>query len=264
MEYLLLIAILPSIILGTFIYKMDVIEKEPKLLLMMLFILGVISTIPIVIVENLLLTAFPVEVVDFSTKMVVAFFQSFLLAALVEESYKLAFTYFYTWKHKEFNHIYDAIVYAVFVSLGFATIENLLYVFEYGFAVGIWRAVLSVPGHAFFAISMGLFLGKAKQAELMGDNNLCFKNKVYSLLFPVILHGTFNFCLYMENYVVFGFYIVFMIVLYVVSIINVNRIAKMSVMLYNNVQQEVVTNSFCPKCGSSVNSNFCSKCGLKL
>jgi RsiW-degrading membrane proteinase PrsW (M82 family) len=66
------------------------------------------------------------------------------------------------YNNKNFNEPFDGIVYAVIVSMGFATIENIIYVFQYGFATGILRLFTAVPAHAAFGILMGYFLGKAK------------------------------------------------------------------------------------------------------
>ena len=267
MSYLV-VAILPSILLGLYVYKMDVIEKESKMLLAILFVLGVVSTIPALFMEELLINIFPIEEIDMQTKIAAAFFKAFFMAGMVEESYKWALTYFYTWKHKEFNHIYDAIVYAVFVSLGFATIENIFYVTTFGFKVGITRAIFSVPGHVFFAVAMGLLMGRAKHAEIDGNSKLSRKYKIGSLAIPIILHGIFNFCLFMESDSLILFYIIFVISLYVFSIWNINKIAKTSTMLYTNTNEivDIPANSkkFCTTCSAMNKGFFCSNCGEKF
>ena len=119
---LLYLSILPSILLGFYIYKKDVVEKEPISLLIRSFIGGVVSGILVIILSIILkINEFPLET---STQIL---FYSFILVSLIEESIKFLITYLLTYKNKEFNYQYDGIVYASFVSLGFATLENILY-----------------------------------------------------------------------------------------------------------------------------------------
>ena len=89
---------------------------------------------------------------------------AFLVVAVVEEGCKFFFLYRRTWHDPNFNFRFDAIVYAVFVSLGFAAFENVKYVFSYGLSVALPRAILAVPGHMGFAVFMGIFYGRAKRA----------------------------------------------------------------------------------------------------
>ena len=71
----------------------------------------------------------------------------------------------FAWNHPAFDYRFDAVVYCVFAALGFAALENILYVAQFGFAVAVSRALLSVPGHCFFAVYMGIYLGQAKMVE---------------------------------------------------------------------------------------------------
>ncbi|MGQ9701154.1 MAG: PrsW family glutamic-type intramembrane protease [bacterium] len=56
----------------------------------------------------------------------------------------------------EFDEVMDGIVYCVASSLGFATVENIIYVLDRGAGTGILRAFLSVSGYAFFWCIDGL------------------------------------------------------------------------------------------------------------
>src|SRR5574344_2414571 len=85
-----------------------------------------------------------------------AFF-SFVLSAIPEEVFKFLFLYWIVWKNKNFNEYFDGIVYAVFVSMGFACVENLLYVFQFGLSIVPQRTVLTVPTHFFCAVMMGYY-----------------------------------------------------------------------------------------------------------
>lgn len=82
--------------------------------------------------------------------------------AIVEEALKFLVVLQVAYRHAAFDEVLDGIVYAVTASLGFATVENIFYVVEGGLQVGILRAVLSVPAHAFFGALMGIAMGLAK------------------------------------------------------------------------------------------------------
>ena len=161
---LLILAVLPAAVVMYFVWKMDKREKEPVKLLMQFFGLGALSTISAIILEllfgNLLNSALgswipeqetilddPMEKMEFWHKFIYQFINNFFCIALVEEAGKYVMLHVRAWKCPEFDYSYDAIVYAVATSLGFATVENILYVFnsERGVSVAVMRAILSVP-----------------------------------------------------------------------------------------------------------------------
>lgn len=191
------LAIIPSMVLFFVVWYGDKVEKEPPKLLAKLFGLGCLSTISAVILG--LLGEFAAGLVFEQESMIYLAVDNFILTALIEEGGKYFFLKVGTWKNKEFNYTFDGVVYAVAVSLGFATIENILYVLSSGliggFFVAIIRALLSVPGHVMFAVFMGYYYGLAKYAEAEGNMAKCRINLVKALLVPVLLHGFFDFCL---------------------------------------------------------------------
>jgi len=94
-----------------------------------------------------------------------------------------------------FDQYYDGILYAIFISMGFALVENILYVMEGGLGVAVMRAVLSVPGHMLFVIPMGYYLSLSKfEAGKEAANH-----RILSLVLPMLLHGTFDFILMYMN-----------------------------------------------------------------
>ena len=279
---LLIISIIPSIVLGYYIYKMDKIEKEPTKLIALLFGLGVLSIIPAVILEILasgLLGWFGIE----EDSGLIGLFIYFLIGVgAVEEGCKWIILKKVTWNHKEFDHIFDALVYAAFVSLGFATLENILYVFQNGIGTGILRAILSVPGHTFFAIYMGYYYGIAKQCYLNGNQKLYSSNLAKSFLIPTLIHGLFDFLLSTEYMIIFLAYFALIIFLYITAFNKIIRFSKVSTNLkvpyanQNNQMQQaqpvpVQTNqqqaapaNFCKNCGKPVTGAFCGNCGTKV
>ena len=108
---------------------------------------------------------------------------------------KLFFLKLRTWRHPAFNYRFDGIVYAVFTGLGFAALENIVYALNFGPSVLMGRGLLSIPGHATFAVFMGLFYAQAKIADLYGLAERRRQYLALSLGLPILLHGFFDFCL---------------------------------------------------------------------
>ena len=193
MGLLLAVAILPGLYLIKRVYDLDKIEKEPADLLRRLFFWGVMSLLPVVVCESfagdLLKVLFTPKTTTYN---VVEFF---LGVALIEEGFKYLMLKKYTWNHPAFDYRFDAVVYAVCVSMGFAVIENVLYVFEHGLEVGIMRAFTSIPGHGMFAIYMGFYYGLAKLYEKRGQYGNVNGALRKALWIPVLLHGFYDFCL---------------------------------------------------------------------
>ena len=256
----LIISILPVYLVGLYIYKKDK-NKEPKSLLKRLFLYGMLSCIPAAITELLLGNFFGSE--EFMD-MITLFFYVFISVALVEELFKWVITYLLTYNNYEFDELYDAIVYAVFVSLGFACFENIFYVLDAGAKVGIYRAITAIPGHASDAIIMGNYLGLAKLANINNNSKLCKKNLILSILVPTLAHTIYDYCLFTDNVIFLLIFVIFLISIYIYSIKKVKMISSNKKSLSNN---EFITLSFrshCPKCGTISRGNYCYKCGTKL
>jgi hypothetical protein len=84
-----------------------------------------------------------------------------LVVSLVEEVAKFS-AVLKAYRSSEFDEIMDGMVYSATAALGFATVENVFYVFSGGLETGILRAILSVPGHGLNGSMMGYYLGQAK------------------------------------------------------------------------------------------------------
>ena len=253
MNILLILAVLPVYLLCIYIYKKDK-DKEPKKLLGKLFIFGMISIIVAVILELLLGIVFnPKD----NTNIIYQFISVLIGIAFIEEMCKWTILKFVAFNNKEFNHIYDMIVYSVYVSLGFAVVENVLYVTSTGISTGIVRALISVPGHACFAIFMGYYLGLAKINQVNNLKSKYNKNILLSIASPTLIHTIFDYLLLSQNVI---FLVVFLIFLIIIYIICIKKIKKLS-----NVSQnfkEIPHNNYCIKCGSSLNGRYCTNCGL--
>ena len=120
----------------------------------------------------------------------------------------------FAWKHPAFDYRFDAVVYCVFSALGFAALENILYVAQFGLSVAVPRALLSVPGHFFFAVYMGIYLGEAKRAEREGEGFLRDRFLRESILVPVLLHGFWDFSLSVDSLWMTAAFYVFVLVFF--------------------------------------------------
>lgn len=197
--FLLLAALVPAAFLMVQVYRLDRIEKEPAALLLKLVLFGALSGLAAGAIEGALTRLLDVTL---GGSMLRLMLENFLAVALVEEACKRWVVLKFAWRHPAFDYRFDAVVYCVFSALGFAALENILYVAEYGFAVAVSRALLSVPGHCFFAVYMGIYLGQAKMAErAMQRYYIELPDETpgqylrASLLVPTLLHGFWDFSL---------------------------------------------------------------------
>lgn len=241
MNYLLLLAVVPSIFLFVFVYKHDRVEKEPFLLLLGLFLVGATFVVGGALwAGDVLEKAFDGMFEKDSLQDLL--FTNFILAGLVEETCKFVFLYFLTFKNKNFNSLFDGMIYAVCVSLGFATLENVLYVIDGGLSIGIARAILSVPGHCFYGIIMGYYYSLyhvnkiARKAEKRYAKKGIIKVKIpiiyrsklcLALLIPAFLHGLYDFCVSNENIILILFALVLVASLYVICFRRVRYFSKL-------------------------------------
>lgn len=187
-----LAAVIPAALLMRYVYKKDRIEREPPWLLGSLVLLGVAAALVSIVLEILGQSILDSLVSTDNPKYIILL--AFLVVAAVEEGAKFFFLYRRTWRDPNFNYRFDAIVYAVFVSLGFAAFENIKYVFTYGLSVALPRALLAIPGHMGFAVFMGFFYGRAKLCFTYGDRSGCRLNLILGYLAAVFLHGVYDTC----------------------------------------------------------------------
>lgn len=265
---LLILSILPVFLLARYIYNTD-FEKESTSLLIRLFVLGVGSVVVTLFLTYLLDSLFPFFSEDTKYLDVLELIPYIYIGvALIEEFSKWIFVRVFTYHHYEFNHAYDAIVYAVFVSLGFACLENILYVFQNGLQTAILRGITAVPGHACFGVFMGYYLGMAKTADKHQNKEVSKKNRIKSLILPILAHGTYDYFIFASTKLsLFSFaFVVFVIILFTKAIEKVKQLAAVRFDIREQVANPV-TNSlvyryqYCPMCGEKVQGKYCSQCG---
>ncbi len=224
MIILLAAAVLPAAFLLYRVYKMDTIEKEPWSILRKLLLWGALSGIPAALVESLL-TGVVQNLLQEGT-LLYNFVFGFIVAALVEESFKFFFLYKFTFKSPAFNYRFDGVVYAVFVSMGFAILENVLYVFQGGLGVALSRALLALPLHAACGVYMGIAYGQQKVNSLY--KSASFGSVARACLpVPILIHGFYDSCAFSaENYPIF--LLVFVVFVILVFILTLRQLKKAS------------------------------------
>lgn len=176
-------ALAPGLALLTYFYLKDRYDQEPLHIIAKVFVLGVLIVFPVMILQRgMLLWLGDNPVVD-----------SLLISAGVEETLKWFVLYHLIYNHTEFDEPYDGILYATAISLGFATVENILYAWYSHAAFGpmMIRALLPVSGHAMFGVIMGYYFGRAKFTDQKPEKTYL----ILSLLLPLLWHGLYDFIL---------------------------------------------------------------------
>ncbi|MBP1925919.1 RsiW-degrading membrane proteinase PrsW (M82 family) [Sedimentibacter acidaminivorans] len=213
---LVITAITPGIALGLALYFVDRHDREPLKMLMKVFFMGVFIVIPTILVENIL-SSFNVFY-----GLAGVFYRAFIVAGLTEEFMKRKVVLKTVYYNPVFNEKLDGIIYCAFSALGFATIENIMYVvFRFSDVefVGLYRAIVSVPAHMLFAVTMGYYLSLAKFASTTEMSKYYYKR---SLVVPTILHGIFDFILMSEIQILMILFVPFVIYLWIVNLRKLN------------------------------------------
>ena len=253
---LLFLGAFPVIIILLLVYYKDK-NKEPIGLLMKLFIGGFISCGLVLMLSGLIENYLPVMSPSVPKNIFETLLYSFIGVALIEEISKWIMVYFISYYHKEFDEIYDGLVYSVFVSLGFAFIENILYVLvNNSIATAIVRAICAVPSHACDAIFMGYHISIAKQQSIYKNKRQEKRHLLLSIIMPTLIHGIYDFCL-LSGYK--SFIIVFLIFVVVMYFISINKLHDMS-----STNKKIIGKKYmyCKYCGQVINhAKKCNHCG---
>ena len=214
---LIIIAVLPALILLGFIYMRDRKEKPPVKLMVLLLALGAGTIIPAAIAEFIGQLIVAQTDTDHQTMLLVL---CFLVIGIVEELGKYLVTVCTTWKSREFQHSYDGVIYMVCASLGFAILENILYVASGGIGTGILRAFTAIPLHCTVGVIMGALYAKGREAAYAGDRAGMIGFMAWAYIVPVFIHGLYDYLVMAASYGYISEAWVFLIlgVMYVLSI----------------------------------------------
>lgn len=212
----LILAVAPTVLIVFFILRFDHFQKEPRSPLIKLFVVGMFTVVPAIILENLI----PIYETDINS-VLGKFLYALLGVALIEESVKFFGAKIFAYSKPSYNEVYDGIIYCVLVALGFATVENIFYVLQYGTSVALIRALTAVPAHAMFGVSMGYYMSLGKAS---------FRRKGYyhflSLFVPIFLHGIYDTILFLQYDFAMLIFIPYLLFMYFRAIQLIQRTNK--------------------------------------
>lgn len=190
---IILTALAPVAVALYYIYKKDDAQPEPAKWLTRAFVFGVISVFISFLISIPTSFLFGLELNNETYNSILeAITDSFLLAAIPEESAKFIMFWLLLRKNPFFDEQFDGILYSVCVSMGFAALENIGYLAS-GTVDGSWldigisRAMFSIPGHFFFAVLMGYYY-----SIYHWNIERTIKNKLLILAAPILAHGVFD------------------------------------------------------------------------
>lgn len=247
-------ALIPALLLCWYIYEKDRKEKEPFSLLVLLFLMGACVFVPAIYLENTVIGLWDkimVSQMEFSLSGVAEFKSKgahilhsalcgFLAIGLIEEAVKWLVLHFVIRKNENFDHLFDGIVYAVFVSLGFAAVENVFYAVRDGWGVFVLRSLTSVPGHMTFGVLMGFcytmwntyFIAEKLEKQYERDGMIELRKPYHSLrwllgslVLPAILHGFYSFMSFFKSDVMIVLFYILIIILYIFCFIGTHRVS---------------------------------------
>ena len=176
-------AVVPSLLLLWFFHTRDRFP-EPRRVIWMTFFLGALSAIGVAIVAAPLYLALQTV----NNAWLQGLGVGFLAAAVPEEFFKYLVLRRYCTRNKAFDEPMDGLVYGVAASLGFATLENVLYVAKGGLVVALARAFTAVPTHAMLGAIMGYYVGQA-HFRPAHRGSLLFR----AWFIPMLCHGIYDF-----------------------------------------------------------------------
>ncbi len=218
---LLAAAVIPAIFLMIKVYQSDRLERESPYMLWSLVKAGILSSLIAMVAEWILNGLLELTVTDESLYQILLYF---VVVAFSEEGAKYYMLHRSSWDSREFDCQYDGVVYAVFVSLGFALWENISYVLHFGFTTAIVRAATAIPGHACFGVFMGVFYGIARKHANRGDFAISKIYRILAVILPALMHGAYDYIA--TTKASGGYFVVFIIILFAISYMMVVKSSK--------------------------------------
>lgn len=205
---LFLLSTLPGLLIVAYIYWRDRYEQEPFAQLSLCFLFGMLSAYPALKMEEFGIR--DLGILNNANDPFMTFTFSFMVVAFSEEFVKYLFLRYYIFRQPVFDEPLDGIVYAIMIGMGFATLENVLYIIvrpdnaQLAVQIGLMRMLTAIPAHAIFAVTMGYFVGWAKFVGQQRNRYLFI-----GLSSAIVLHGIYDFCVFMHlSLLLVGFVIV--------------------------------------------------------
>jgi RsiW-degrading membrane proteinase PrsW (M82 family) len=193
--FIALVAAAPSLALLSYFYLRDRYEREPIGHLVAAYLLGMFAMLAAKEAAGLATDWVSPDWLHTGGEAA-RLFDAFVLAGAIEEAAKWVMLVAAVYAWREFDEPMDGLIYGVTIALGFATLENFLFLGSRGLAVAWQRAIFAVPAHALFGGSMGFYAGRAKFARVRANRSRHVALAlVLSLLVPLAFHGAYDFAL---------------------------------------------------------------------
>ena len=219
---MLALAFIPGLVLLFAVWKFDPVEKESPVLIFKLFGAGLAVMIIDILLRTLGLRL--LEAAYSGTSILLyTFLDAFIFTALIEEGGRFLALKLLTWKNKEFNYTFDAIVYSVALSVGFLITENIVYIIKYGSAIKPLALILPVFAQVIISVFMGYYYGLAKVADSRKENENRKTYLVEAVLVPTVIHGIYEICIktqLVSVLIMFALYVLIMTVVAVTIFLN--------------------------------------------
>jgi RsiW-degrading membrane proteinase PrsW (M82 family) len=192
------LAIAPGVAVCLFIYSLQRLGKASMRYLVTAFVLGAAATLPALAVQ---LLSEDVRNDPWHHSIWSYLWYAFGVVALSEEGSKFLVLRGYAYPKKVFREPFDGVIYSVMIGMGFATVENIEYVRQFGLETGVSRFFLAIPAHASFAVLMGYFVGRAKFVPSGPSEKKAhsFRLQLSGLGVAVLFHGSFDFFLFLQQ-----------------------------------------------------------------
>jgi len=256
---LLALAVAPGVAIFLFIWSLHRMGKESMRFMITSFLLGALATAPPLVIQ---LLSVDVRIEPWRHSILSYIWYAFGVVAFSEEGSKFLVLRFYAFPKTIFREPFDGVVFCVAIGMGFATVENIEYVRQFGLETGVSRFFLAIPAHAAFAVLMGYPVGRAKHARAgapaqtgaVGSREQkvaqararrrSFWLMVRGLAVAVVFHGSFDFFLFLQQnrevtkylstgVLSFGAFATFYIAV---------RLAMRALRMYRNLQEEEIEN----------------------
>lgn len=217
-------AVIPAIALLAMVYRRDRLDKEPPQLLLSLVLQGIFATTIAKLLERAGMAL--VNVIAAPNTLLNSVLLYFGVVAFAEEGAKYFLLRRRTWGIPDFNCLFDGVVYATFVSLGFALWENIGYVFMYGLGTALVRAITAVPGHACFGVFMGCWYSQGFAWYRRGNDAYSKVCRVIAVALPALLHGAYDFLASMVGAISAWYFVGFVALLFLVTFRVVGKLSR--------------------------------------
>ncbi len=219
---LTVLAIIPGVLIIIYVYRKDKVEKEPVGLIIKLLALGAVSCIAAGFAESMASSFLPSYPAGTLENVLV---NSFALAAFWEELLKYLALRIGSWRDPNFNYRFDGVVYGVSSAMGFAIVENIMYVSQYGYQTALVWAFTAVPLHAFCGVAMGVFYAMAKKQSIQGRSS-GFGYTLLALIVPMMIHGVYDTMAFLGTEASTIGLLVFVVIMYIIAIVTIRRLSK--------------------------------------